>query len=87
MATLFDNLKVFEEIYFKKRTSSEKRKVKRDRRRAHKGTNWKQVTPKAGMKRIKIASNRYVKVRLSPIELTSKKNVGRSLGRAKYLRT
>lgn len=86
MATLFEQLQVLQEVYFKKRSSMEKRMVKKQRNRAHKGTNWKQLAPKAGMKRVKIASNRYVRVRLSPLEKTTKKIVGRSLGRATYLK-
>ena len=71
---------IFNEVILHKRTSSEKRVVKKSLRRAHKNTNWRFTTAKKGFKRVKIGSNRYVFKRLSGMEKITKKRIGKALG-------
>jgi len=80
---------VFSEIYFHKRSVSEKKKVKRARRRAHRNTNFKSLNqgkPKKGYKRVKVGDKRYMFQKMSGQERIIKQRVGRALGRSKQLR-
>ena len=70
------------EIYFRKRTKPERRKIKRARIKSRRGTDFKSVKPKEGYKRVKDASGRhYTHVRLKSNERISKKKVGKALGK------
>ncbi len=72
---------IFNEVILHKRTSSEKRVVKKSLRRAHKNTNWRFTTAKKGFKRVKIGSNRYVFKRMSSEEKISRARIGKLLGK------
>lgn len=68
-------------------TELEKKLRKRASRRAHKGTNWKSVKARQGYKRYKLpGTKRYIIVRLSTAEKSTKKLLGRRLGKSSYLR-
>lgn len=68
------------EIFFRKRTKSEKRLVKKAKRIRHRGTDWKNIKPKKGYKRVRVGRH-YVRVKLHPSERMTKKRVGRALGK------
>jgi len=73
----------YSELVMIKRNSNEKRLHKRMLRRAHRGTNWKNVVPKAGFKRVKVGK-RYVRVRMKATERIMKKRLGKILGKKKF---
>lgn len=80
---------VFDEsapTFFKKRTATQKRMIKNQRKKAHRGTNWKTVKSKKGYKRVKIGKNKYVRVKMSLNERRNKKRTGKFLGKNKRLR-
>jgi len=72
---------VINEIYMKKRTSLERKVVKKRAKIAHRGTNWHNLKPKRGYKRVKMSAKRYIRVPLSAVEKMMKRQVGRSLGK------
>jgi hypothetical protein len=89
---LIKNMNLFESIMTvieekfipHKRSKVVKRKTKRARRRAHKGTNWKIIKPRRGFKRVKLPnSKRYVLVRLKQNEKASKRRLMRAVGKRK----
>ena len=70
-----------------KRSKVMRRKTKKARRRAHKGTNWKLIKPRKGYKRVKLTgTKRYVFLRLKPNERVSKKRLMRTVGKRKDFR-
>lgn len=75
---------------FRKRTATEKRKIKIARKIAHRGTNWKQLNKgsgKRGFTRVKATDGKtYVFKRQTGHEKVTKKRSGRKLGLAKWLR-
>jgi len=72
---------IIDEVYMRKRTSLERRAVKKRAKVAHRGTNWHNLKPKRGYKRVKMTSKRYIRVPLSAIEKMKKRQIGRSLGK------
>jgi hypothetical protein len=71
----------------RKRSKVMRRKTKKARRRAHKGTNWKLTKPRKGYKRIKLTgTKRYVFLRLKPTEKIAKKRLMRTVGKRKDFR-
>lgn len=73
---------VLNEVFMQKRTSTERRAVKKRARIAHKGTNWHNLKPKRGYKRVKMTgTKRYIRVPMSAVEKMMKRQVGRSLGK------
>lgn len=72
---------VFNEVFMQKRTSTERRAVKKRAKIAHKGTNWHNLKPKRGYKRVKMSAKRYIRVPLSAVEKMKKRQIGRSLGK------
>jgi len=82
-------LNIFQEITMTRRSPGEKRKIKKRKRIAHRGTNWSSLgggKPKRGFKRVKVGEKRYQFERMSPEEKVKKKQVGTQLGKAKNLR-
>lgn len=80
---------VFAEIAFRKRSASEKKAIKKAKRRAHKNTNYKALNHgvgRKGYKRVKVGGKRYMFERLSGQERVVKARVGRALGKATRLR-
>ena len=70
------------EIFFRKRTKSERKKVKRKLKIRRRGTDFKLVKPKKGYKRTLDPSGRhYSRERLSAKERLNKKRIGRALGK------
>lgn len=67
--------------YFHKRTASEKRKIKRALRRAHRGTNFNRVKPKKGYLRVKVGDKRYILKRQTPKQKITKHMIGKKLGK------
>lgn len=64
-----------------KRNKMVRRKSKKARRRAHRGTNWKLTKPRKGYKRVKLPkTKRYVFVRLKPTEKIAKKRLMTKVG-------
>lgn len=77
------------EAVFHKRNVSEKRKVKKKRRKAQRGTNFKTLgggKSRKGFKRVKINDKKYSFVRQSPKERVTKKRIGHQLGKTPRLR-
>ncbi len=71
---------VLNEVFMRKRTSVERRAVKKRAKIAHRGTNWHNLKPKRGYKRVKMNSKRYIRIPLSAVEKMKKRQIGRSLG-------
>ena len=68
----------------RKRNRVIRRKTKKARRRAHRGTNWKLTKPRKGYKRVKLPkTKRYVFVRLKPNEKIAKKRLMKIVGHKK----
>jgi len=63
-----------------KRTRLARRRVRKQRFLAHRGTNWKSVKPKAGFKRVKIGKM-YIRVRMGGNEKNIRRLVGRAVGK------
>lgn len=67
-----------------KLTKPVKRKIKKTRKKAHRGTNWKTLKPRTGFKRVKLpGSKTYVLVRLKQKERYSKKKLMRLVAKRK----
>lgn len=84
ISELFEN--IYNEVVFSRRTSAEKKLVKKARKRAHRNTNWNYTKPRKGFKRVKIGKNRYVFKRLTNKQKVVLQKIGRGLGKASYLR-
>jgi hypothetical protein len=84
---MFDEIFESYEESFRKWTELEKTLRKRSLRRAHKGTNWNSLKPKSGFKRYKVpGTKRYLLVRQSVTEKSTKRIIGRKLGKSSFLR-
>lgn len=96
MINLFESLEILTEKIIKKSSSKRskftphkltkpvRRKIKKSRKRAHRGTNWKTLKPRTGFKRLKMpGSKRYVLVRLGQKERYSKKKLMRLVSKRK----
>jgi hypothetical protein len=84
---LNDKLTNYMEYEFRKWSQENRKKRKKAIRRAHRGTNWKQLKPKRNYKRFRIkGTDRYILRMMSPTERQTKKRIGRTLGRRKDLR-
>ena len=94
MINLFESLEVLVERIKRKKISRRakftphkltkpvRRKIKKSRKRAHRGTNWKTLRPRTGFKRVKMpGTKRYVLVRLGQKERYSKKKLMRLVSR------
>lgn len=77
---------IYNEFVLSRRTASEKKLIKKARRRAHKNTNWNYTKPKKGFKRVKVGKNRYIFKRMSSGQKIALKKIGRRLGKASHLR-
>lgn len=79
------SFKEYFEIHFRKWSASERYKKNKRLKKGRRGTNFKQLNPKAGYKRIKMSgTNRYIRVRMTPTEKRVKKVVAKKLGKKKF---
>ncbi len=65
-----------------RRSSSQRKKTKLARIKAHRGTNFAKIKKKPGYKRVKVGK-RYVLVKMSAKERASRKKIARQLKRIK----
>lgn len=93
-----ESIEVLVERYIRRRTNRRKRpkfnprkltrpvrrKIKKARFRAHRGTNWKLLKPRKGYKRVKVpGTKRYIFVRLKQKEKFSKGKLMRRVRKIK----
>ena len=67
----------------KKQQRNVKRKKRIGIKKAHRGTNWDTLKPKAGYKRTKVGS-KYVRTRMTTTEKRTRKKVGSIVGKRKF---
>ena len=79
------NFKDYFEIHFRKWSASERFQKKKKLKKGKRGTNFKQVLPKKGYKRIKLTgTNGFIRVRMTPTEKRVKKIIGTKLGKKTF---
>lgn len=85
-----ESIVIWIETSFKKRNATLKRKIRRARRIARRGSNWKALNKgkgRTGFKRIKMKGKTYIFKRMSGTEKVTKKRIGHKLGLASWLRS
>ena len=77
-----NDLYYYLEMVLRKRTSAQRKKLKKKLKKRRRGTNFNRIKTRPGYKRIKNGSN-YILVKMTTKEKVARKKIGKQLKRMK----